>query len=148
MKYLTTILIILILSNIIVIYDTSKITTRKRTQDGQMGEPTNRGGFVHSKEKEYYEETVTEVTAYTLSIDETDSDPTVGACGSMLNQHFLIVACPRKFNCGDTILINEIEYTCWDKMALKNDGKFDILMDTKEQAFKFGRREMIIKIIK
>ena len=86
-----------------------------------------------------------EVTAYTLSVDETDGDPTMGACGNM-DRIFNIIACPRSFDCGDIVEIDNIEYTCWDRMHIRNDGKFDILMPDKKSAFEWGRRIKEIKV--
>ena len=38
------------------------------------------------------------------------------------------------------------ELVCEDRMALKNDGKYDIFMGSKEEAYAFGRQELVVLI--
>ena len=96
-------------------------------------------------DKETYKEVVM-VTAYTLSVDETDLSPDFGACGSMY-QSFNIVACPRSLNCGTWIKIDNKLYRCWDRMNIRNDGMYDLLMETKQEARIFGRQTLEIEVI-
>jgi 3D (Asp-Asp-Asp) domain-containing protein len=57
-----------------------------------------------------------------------------------------IVACPRNVSFGTEIVILGQIYTCQDRMALKNDGKFDIWMSSRQEALKFGRQKLEVKI--
>ncbi len=121
-----------------------------------MGEPTNRGGFVHSKEKEYYEETVT-VTAYPLAEAFTDSTPcipafhTINICNMVARgecavaSSFLPLGTYIRLPSGKICRVVDRFNSRY-----KGQKKIDIAFKGNEvkQARKFGTQEMIIKIIK
>lgn len=85
------------------------------------------------------------VTAYTSSVEETDDTPFVAASGTSTRPG--IIACPRKYPFGTIFEIQGRRYDCQDRMALKNDGMFDIWMSTKEEAYRFGTQELEVKIL-
>ena len=80
-----------------------------------------------------------EVSAYTASVDETDSSPLVMASGKMV--YLGAVACPRNIELGTKIEIKGLGvYTCEDRMNKRYTNNFDIFMLTKSEAIKFGRK--------
>ena len=88
------------------------------------------------------------VTAYTSSEDETDDTPEITASGARTRDG--IVACPAKYPFGTKVLIKGKEYECQDRMhsRYRDDNNFDIWVETKDEAFKWGRRELVIEIKK
>lgn len=89
---------------------------------------------------------IAEVTAYTNSVEETDSTPNITASGATVRDG--IIACPRKYPFGTLVEIDGREYDCQDRMALRLDHRFDIFMFSKPDAIKFGISEKEVKIIK
>lgn len=87
-----------------------------------------------------------EVSAYTNSPDETDADNMITASGKVAEGN--IVACPSRFNFGTKVEINGKIYVCEDRMnARYRDGDyFDILVETKEEAYNWGRRTVEVSI--
>lgn len=86
------------------------------------------------------------VTAYTASVDETDSEPEIMASGKRV--YVGAIACPRDIPLKTKVEIGGKEYVCEDRMALKNDGKYDIFVGSKAEAYAFGRQELEVKILK
>lgn len=87
-----------------------------------------------------------EVTAYSSSEDETDSEPLVMASGDIVYDG--AVACPARYEMGTRIIIQGKTYTCLDRMHKRyRDGNyFDIWVTSKEEAFEFGRQQLIIHV--
>lgn len=85
-------------------------------------------------------EIVAEVTAYTASVDETDSDPDIVASGK--KTALGMAACPSWLEFGTKIKISGNEYVCEDRMSYRfRDGNyFDILMSSKKEALEWGRQ--------
>ena len=84
------------------------------------------------------------VTAYSSEVSQTDSTPFITANGERV--HWGGIACPRDIPFGSVIVGLGEDFICNDRMALKNDGKFDVWFDTKEEAKKFGRQKVILYI--
>jgi 3D (Asp-Asp-Asp) domain-containing protein len=84
------------------------------------------------------------VTAYNSEVKQTDSSPTVTASGKLVGKG--VIACPRNLPFRTEVIILGQIYTCQDRMALKNDGKFDIWMSSRQEALKFGRQKLEVKI--
>lgn len=88
------------------------------------------------------------VSAYTLSEDETDARPCETAAGLNLCSVDLVksryLACPRKYPFGTKFLIAGEVWECVDRTSQKYDGRFDLLMPTKEMAFEWGVRTIEI----
>ncbi len=87
------------------------------------------------------------ITAYSSSVEETDSSPFITASGSYVRDgiiaaNFLPIGTQVKIPAlyGDKIFIVE------DRMARKNSHKVDIWMPSKSQALQFGvkRAEIIV----
>jgi 3D (Asp-Asp-Asp) domain-containing protein len=90
-------------------------------------------------------------TAYTLSPDETDESPCIGAGNHNLCELQLSgqnICASRNLPLHTKINIRGIgECEILDRTSAKYKGRIDILMPTKEEAFKFGKREIEYFII-
>lgn len=88
-----------------------------------------------------------EVSAYTASVDETDSRPWEMASGRTV--YIGAVACPARIPFGAKVLIGDETYTCEDRMngRYRDSNHFDILVETKAEAFKFGRQHLSVIVI-
>jgi len=96
------------------------------------------------------EKVLATVTAYRLVPWETDEDPCIlasgiNACEINLKER-KIVACPRKYPFGTKFLINGEIWECQDRLNIKYDHRFDLLMENKEEVDKWGKRR--IEVIK
>lgn len=87
---------------------------------------------------------VAEVTAYSSTVSQTDSSPEITASGARVREG--IVACPRHLEFGTRVEIKGKTYTCLDRMALKNDGKFDIWFPDRKSAKAWGRQTLEVKV--
>ena len=88
-----------------------------------------------------------EFSAYTASVNETDSNPLVMASGKMV--YIGAVACPRDIPLGTKIEVKGLgTYTCEDRMNSRYTNNFDIFMLTKKEALTFGRQSLEYQIIK
>ena len=88
-----------------------------------------------------------EVSAYTASLDETDSDHNTTASGKQAVGN--MVACPSRYPFGTIVEIKGKKYICEDRMArrYRNGNYFDILMETKKEARQWGRRTVEVTIL-
>ena len=91
------------------------------------------------------ERVVAIATAYTASVDETDSTPEITAAGT--RTRLGIAACPKRYAFGTRIVIEGQEYICEDRMASKFSERFDILVATKDEAFEFGKKRVEVAIL-
>ena len=87
------------------------------------------------------------ISAYTSSEDETDASPWINASGGRPGHGS--VACPARLEFGQRILIASKEYVCDDRMAkrYRDVNFFDIWVETKAEAFEFGRQEIEVEIL-
>jgi len=91
-------------------------------------------------------------TAYTSSIDETDSTPSLAAWGDTLRPGMKAIAVSRDLikkglSHGVKVSIEGLEgkYTVLDKMNKKWKNKIDIYMGTDKKAAKeWGKRKVVI----
>lgn len=88
---------------------------------------------------------VATVTAYTSSVDETDSTPFETASGARTRDG--IVACPARYEFGTRVLIEGVEYVCEDRMHARFGDRFDVWMNTKSEAFSFGKKVVEVTIL-
>jgi 3D (Asp-Asp-Asp) domain-containing protein len=86
-----------------------------------------------------------EVTAYSSSPDETWGDPFITASGREV--HDGLVACPRKYPFGTRFRIGSDIYTCWDRMHIRFDHRFDIWKPSKQEALRFGRQMLTVEAL-
>lgn len=85
------------------------------------------------------------ITAYTSSFEETDEDPWITASGREPESG--LVACPRRFAFGTKLKIGGRVYECADRLHPRYDQRFDIWMETKEDARAFGRRRLRVEVL-
>lgn len=90
---------------------------------------------------------VAEVSAYTSSVDETDDTPNINAMGTKPGPGS--IACPSRYAFGTLVFINGNEYRCDDRMNPRYDTgyHFDIWVETKAQAFQWGRRNVTVEVV-
>jgi 3D (Asp-Asp-Asp) domain-containing protein len=90
-------------------------------------------------------------TAYTLSKDETDSDPCVGAGNNNLceeRRKGRFICASRRIPLKTKIIIKGIgECEILDRTSIKYEERIDILFPTKKEALKFGKQELYYRII-
>lgn len=88
-----------------------------------------------------------EVSAYTSAVDETDDTPHITASGEITRHG--IVACPSRFEFGTKIEIEGQIFECQDRMAgrYRSGNYFDVWVESKEVAYKWGRKNLNIKIL-
>ena len=97
---------------------------------------------------QHYERSETKIatfTAYTLSEEETDDSPTIGAYGDDLTQYGeeCIVA-TRLYPRNTVIYIGSLQRRCkvLDKTGKKYKDRIDILFPDKASAIKFGKKKL------
>lgn len=91
------------------------------------------------------ERVVATITAYTSSEDETDSTPFENASGNRPGPGS--VACPVRYAFGTRVLIQGQQYTCDDRMHSRFSERFDVWRETKNEAFEFGKKRVVVAII-
>lgn len=86
-------------------------------------------------------------SAYTAAADECGKNDGITASGIKV-QKLRTLACPPEYPFGATIRIDEMgTYTCEDRGGAIKGNKFDIYMETKKEAFAFGRRNLTAQVI-
>lgn len=88
------------------------------------------------------------VTAYYPAPSETDSDPCIAASGlNICSTSENICACPRKYPFGTKFLIGNKIYSCQDRLSKKYDDRIDLLMSSKEEVLKWGKRKLEVTVL-
>ena len=100
----------------------------------------------------------TTFTAYTLSVQETDSSPCIGSANNnlcelrpILREQGITICASRDLPLNTIIYIEGFgECKILDRMNIRYKGtnRVDILFDSREEALKFGKRELNYVIIK
>lgn len=86
-------------------------------------------------------------SAYTAAADECDKTDGVTASGLKARENRTI-ACPPAFPFGAKIEIEGLgTYVCEDRGGAIKGNHFDIFMQTKKEAFAFGRQHLIAKVV-
>lgn len=86
-------------------------------------------------------------SAYTASADECDNDLGITASGIKVEANRTI-ACPPEFPFGAKIEIEGMgTYVCEDRGGAIKGNKIDIYMETKSEAFSFGRKNLMAKVV-
>lgn len=103
--------------------------------------------IVEAQEVTPHKTVVATITAYTSSVDETDDTPFETASGAQTGEG--VIACPPKYDFGTQVVIEGRQYTCEDRMNRRyhNQERFDIWVETKDEAFDWGVRELEIKVL-
>ena len=89
-------------------------------------------------------------TAYTASADECDEDFCTTASGKDICPPDTPIIASNDLPLNSWVEIEGVKYLVADRMAKKysGQGRIDILMDTKSEAYIFGRRQISVKILK
>ncbi len=86
-------------------------------------------------------------SAYTAAADECGKSDGITASGLKVTEKRTL-ACPREFPFGTKIKIEGMgEYRCEDRGGAIKGNKVDIYMETKKEAFAFGRQNLTAEII-
>lgn len=86
-------------------------------------------------------------SAYTAAADECGKSDGITASGNKVQENHTL-ACPRGYEFGTKIHIEGMgTYACEDRGGAIKGNKFDIYMETKEEAFAFGRRNLVAYIV-
>jgi 3D (Asp-Asp-Asp) domain-containing protein len=87
-------------------------------------------------------------SAYTAAADECGKSDGITASGLKVMENRTL-ACPPQFVLGTKIKIDGMgTYVCEDRGGAIKVNHFDIYMQTKKQAFAFGRRTLLAEVIK
>src|SRR4030043_707902 len=87
-------------------------------------------------------------SAYTAAADECGKSDGITASGKKVAEGRTL-ACPPGYNFGTKIEIDGMgTYVCEDRGGAIKGNHFDIYMETKSQAFAFGRRNLIARVVK
>lgn len=85
-------------------------------------------------------------TAYTASFDECGKTDGITASGRLATPHRTVACDDLPF--GTRIRIDGKEYVVEDRFGGNYKNKIDIFMETKEEAYQFGRQYKFIEVIK
>ena len=85
-----------------------------------------------------------EVSAYNPVEAQTDGDPMIMSSGNRVYDG--AIACPRWLELGTRVEILGRVYTCEDRMNIRYNNHFDIMMWEYQDAIDFGRRTLQVKI--
>jgi len=90
-------------------------------------------------------------TAYTLSEDETDKEPCVGADNHNLcelRKQGVNICASRRIPLHTKIIIEGIgECEILDRTSIKYQDRIDILFPSKKEAFEFGKKELRYRVL-
>lgn len=88
------------------------------------------------------------ITAYTPSVDETDSDPCHTASGLEICKTKRTIIANNCLKFGTMVMIQGKYYTVNDRMNSRYGcDMYDILFYTKDEAFKFGTRKLEVVLV-
>ncbi|MFZ2226760.1 MAG: 3D domain-containing protein [Candidatus Moraniibacteriota bacterium] len=86
-------------------------------------------------------------SAYTAAADECGKSDGITASGKKVKENETI-ACPKNFAFGTKVNIEGYgTYICQDRGSAIKGNKIDIYMETKAEAFAFGRRNLVAEIV-
>jgi 3D (Asp-Asp-Asp) domain-containing protein len=87
-------------------------------------------------------------SAYTAAADECGKSDGITASGLKVKENRTL-ACPPSFPFGSKLKIEGMgTYVCEDRGGAIKGNHFDIYMQTKKQAFSFGRRILLAEVVK
>jgi 3D (Asp-Asp-Asp) domain-containing protein len=86
-------------------------------------------------------------SAYTAAADECGKSDGITASGNMVKGNHTL-ACPRNYEFGTKVYIEGMgTYICEDRGGAIKGNRFDIYMETKQEAFAFGRQNLTAYVI-
>jgi 3D (Asp-Asp-Asp) domain-containing protein len=87
------------------------------------------------------------LSAYTAAADECGKSDGITASGKKVTAKRTL-ACPKQYAFGTKVYIKGLgEYSCEDRGGAIKGSKFDIYVETKKEAFAFGRRNLEVSIL-
>lgn len=90
---------------------------------------------------------IVNASAYTAAADECGKSDGITASGLMVKENETI-ACPPQFPMGTKIKISGMgTYICQDRGGAIKGNHIDIYMETKKEAFAFGRRNLEAEVV-
>jgi 3D (Asp-Asp-Asp) domain-containing protein len=90
---------------------------------------------------------IVNASAYTAAADECGKSDGITASGKKVKENETL-ACPKSFPFGTKVNIEGYgTYICQDRGGAIKGNKVDIYMETKAQAFAFGRRNLVAEIV-
>lgn len=90
---------------------------------------------------------VINASAYTAAADECGKSDGITASGVKVKENETI-ACPKNFPFGTKLNIEGYgTYICQDRGGAIKGNKIDIYMETKAEAFAFGRRNLVAEVV-
>lgn len=93
------------------------------------------------------EEFVINASAYTAAADECGWNTGITASGIKVEEKRTL-ACPPEYPFGTIVEIEGMgQFRCEDRGGAIKGNHFDIYMQTKAEAFKFGRRNLVAKVV-
>ena len=93
-----------------------------------------------------YRTILAEVSAYNPLPEQTDDSPFIMASGKRVYES--AIACPRWLELNTIVEIFDKKYTCEDRMNIRYENHFDIMMWDYQDAMDFGRQILKVKIYK
>ena len=86
-------------------------------------------------------------SAYTAAADECGKSDGITASGVLVKENRTL-ACPKQFPLGVKIRIEGFgTFVCEDRGGAIKNNHFDIYMQTKKEAFAFGRRNLLAEVV-
>jgi 3D (Asp-Asp-Asp) domain-containing protein len=86
-------------------------------------------------------------SAYTAAADECGNSKGITASGLKVMENRTL-ACPPQFPLGAKVRIDGMgTYVCEDRGGAIKGNHFDIYMQTKKEAFAFGRRNLVAEVV-
>ena len=118
------------------------------TQNGGISCGITNGEYKKALYKEPEQQTfIINVSAYTAAADECGKSDGITASGKKV-QGNQTLACPKEYTFGTKIHIKGMgTYICEDRGGAIKGNKFDIYMETKKEAFSFGRQKLEAHVV-
>ncbi|MCX6766830.1 MAG: 3D domain-containing protein [Candidatus Moranbacteria bacterium] len=90
---------------------------------------------------------VVNASAYTAAADECGKSDGITASGKKVQANHTL-ACPKQYQLGTKIEIDGMgTYVCDDRGGAIKANHFDIYMQTKKEAFAFGRQNLVAMVV-
>ena len=117
-------------------------------QNGGLACGITNGEFKKAKyQKPQTKKFIINASAYTASADECGKTDGITASGNHVKKNHTL-ACPREYKFGTKIYIEGMgEFVCEDRGGAIKGNHFDIYMETKQEAFAFGRQNLEAYVI-
>lgn len=141
-------------SNILLAYDDNKFEGFKKEKEPQKTEEELKREkalerYAEKRKKANYPKGkfTINASAYTAAADECGKSDGITASGLKVKEKETI-ACPPQFPMGTKIRISDMGiYICQDRGGAIKGNHIDIYMETKKEAFAFGRRNLEAEVI-